>query len=712
MVKSGDSLYVGASTNGTDTCGGSSHDYAFKISTTSGQADAAFDPGANAMVRAVAINGGALYLGGSFTTPRPKLARVDLADGHLDSSYHPSLLNSNAVFALAPEGPAMFVGGDFTSIDSVAGTANMARVQANGTVDPAFRPAVRGGDVHTITPDGQGHVYIGGVFSPGNVSGTDPIVGGAMREHVARLDAATGAADAWHADANGEIEAIALAGDRVLLGGFQDITGGAVRHGLAAFDRVTGKLLPADARLDNSVWQLAQAGAALYALGDFEHSGNLTRHGLVKLDPATGAADPVWDPGDGNGGVDAIAITDGALYAGGYFAGADTVGGASPDYLAKLSLDGSGAADPAFDAHLDGGVDLLAADGSALYVSGPFTHASGASRGGLAKLAAADGAVATALATGSSTDYNALVAGDGKLYVGGSFSSFAGAPRANLARIDGTTGALDDWQPSTNGGVASISLEGNTVYVGTNPDDWPAPGIAALSATTGAAVAGFPGDVVDYAQSVDAAGGSLYVGGSLSGSNRSFWVLRTRAPQATAAPELTGDARLGATLGCSDGRWSADPERLDRRWLRDGAPIEGASGSTYRVAGADAGHSVSCQVTATNERGSAAATSAPLRIADVPVSTPPGEGPGATPPPPAKGKVKAVRCKVKGRVARCAVTFAGAPRKVGAKLLRGKQVVAKASGRATLVFTARRRLKPGRYTLIVDGTRLRLTVKR
>jgi hypothetical protein len=45
-------------------------------------------------------------------------------------------------------------------------------------------------------------------------------------------------------------------------------------------------------------------------------------------------------------------------------------------------------------------------------------------------------------------------------------------------------------------------------------------------------------------------------------------------------------------------------------------------------------------------------------------------------------------------------------------ILRGRKVVARASGRNALVFKLRGRLKPGRYTLVVDGTRLRVTVRR
>src|SRR5258705_149678 len=57
MALAGDALYVGSTTQGTELCGGSAHDYAHKISTSTGTADAAFDPVPNGMIRAVAVSG-------------------------------------------------------------------------------------------------------------------------------------------------------------------------------------------------------------------------------------------------------------------------------------------------------------------------------------------------------------------------------------------------------------------------------------------------------------------------------------------------------------------------------------------------------------------------------------------------------------------------------------------------------------------------------
>src|SRR5207237_3307560 len=80
-------------------------------------------------------------------------------------------------------------------------------------------------------------------------------------------------------------------------------------------------------------------------------------------------------------------------------------------------------------------------------------------------------------------------------------------------------------------------------------------------------------------------------------------------PRNTAPPEVLGTPAVGQTLTCSPGAWSGSPSpAFTYQWLRDqGQPneaaIELATASTYTVVTEDAGHSLACEVTATNGRG-------------------------------------------------------------------------------------------------------------
>jgi hypothetical protein len=96
------------------------------------------------------------------------------------------------------------------------------------------------------------------------------------------------------------------------------------------------------------------------------------------------------------------------------------------------------------------------------------------------------------------------------------------------------------------------------------------------------------------------------------------------APVNTAAPVLTGTPAVGQTLSCSTGTWSNSPTSFSYAWLRSGVPIAGQAGGTYVVQAADAGHTISCQVTAGNGGGSYTITG--LTTGAYKISFAPGEG--------------------------------------------------------------------------------------
>jgi len=77
-------------------------------------------------------------------------------------------------------------------------------------------------------------------------------------------------------------------------------------------------------------------------------------------------------------------------------------------------------------------------------------------------------------------------------------------------------------------------------------------------------------------------------------------------PRNLDVPYLGGDGAVGATLTCTMGNWGGQPTDYAYAWKSDGADVAG-SGNSYVVAASDAGHSITCVVTATNAAGSTAA---------------------------------------------------------------------------------------------------------
>ncbi len=107
---------------------------------------------------------------------------------------------------------------------------------------------------------------------------------------------------------------------------------------------------------------------------------------------------------------------------------------------------------------------------------------------------------------------------------------------------------------------------------------------------------------------------AVNVATTTTGIDAALFELSPTKPASTEAPLLSGNAAVGGLLTCAPGRWANKPTALEYAWLRDGLPIPGQLAGTYRVQSADAGHSISCAVTASNGAGSATATSAALNV--------------------------------------------------------------------------------------------------
>ena len=86
---------------------------------------------------------------------------------------------------------------------------------------------------------------------------------------------------------------------------------------------------------------------------------------------------------------------------------------------------------------------------------------------------------------------------------------------------------------------------------------------------------------------------------------------------ATGAPVISGSAKVGETVKCSEGSWNEPVGQLTLKyqWLRDNITINGATASSYKVESTDAAHLLYCQVTARNGHSEEAhATSEPVAI--------------------------------------------------------------------------------------------------
>lgn len=108
---------------------------------------------------------------------------------------------------------------------------------------------------------------------------------------------------------------------------------------------------------------------------------------------------------------------------------------------------------------------------------------------------------------------------------------------------------------------------------------------------------------------------------------------------------ISGTAQVGATLTATPGAWAPAPTTRSYQWRRDGAPIVGATGTTYTAVAADAGTvlTVTESVTGTHLIG-VPVTSVGVTVAAAPVTAAPQVVPAVnTKVPAVRGKAKVGR---------------------------------------------------------------------
>jgi hypothetical protein len=115
-----------------------------------------------------------------------------------------------------------------------------------------------------------------------------------------------------------------------------------------------------------------------------------------------------------------------------------------------------------------------------------------------------------------------------------------------------------------------------------------------------------------------------------SGINAALKPVPPKPPVNKILPKVSGTPAAGATLTCGGALWIVSPGggTITFQWLRDGAPILGATTRTYTVEAVDEGHSLACEETERDAGGVGKAVSASVAIPAAVVPPPP-------PPPPA-----------------------------------------------------------------------------
>ncbi|MDQ6859858.1 MAG: dockerin type I domain-containing protein [Verrucomicrobiota bacterium] len=266
--------------------------------------------------------------------------------------------------------------------------------------------------------------------------------------------------------------------------------------------------------------------------------GGQTRNYIARLDATTGAADS-WNPNATNQVYGVAVQADGKVLAVGTFI---TIGGEARNRIARL--DAAGFAD-SFNPNANNSVDAIAVQADEkILVGGDFNGANsigGQTRNYIARFDATTGAADSFDPSASNLVFSIAVQPDGKILAGGFFNSIGGQTRNNIARLDAATGAADLFNPNANSAVRSVAVQadGNILAAGsfTSIGGSQRNRIARLDATTGAADSFDPSaNGAVYSIALQADGKGLAGGGFTSVGGQSRFLL-ARLSNDTAAQQ-------------------------------------------------------------------------------------------------------------------------------------------------------------------------------
>lgn len=464
------------------------------------------------------------------------------------------------VAAIAPDGAGgWYVGGSFTDVGDQH-HPNLAHIRGDGTVEQAFDPAPDG-DVTGLVVAG-GKLYVTGSFTH---------VGGAARAGLAALDLATGSATGWAPQPDGGVRALLEHDGTLYVGGDFTHIVGQQRSGLAAFRLADGALTGFAPAINGSVTALAAGVDRLYVSGDF--TAPRPHLAAFRLD---GSVDGGWQPVAQASARQLLFVAPDRVYVmsrGAQHFERGVAYGAVVDAATGAGI---------YDETFLWGPGVAALDGTRLLTSGFRWEGPAPS-----EQRASEGIFTRQLGTPTAPQFlargldlasvSAIVPlADGGALVGAGFRSLGGVRRDNLAAVDLTTGRATDWNPGSthqSAAVRALVVAGDTVFAGgafSSAGGAPNQRVVALDKASGAARA-WPLDADGDVRALAVAGDTAYV----------------------------------ATLTCSPGIW-AGATAYALQWVRDFTQVT-AEGAAYTVTDADAGHRLTCRVTATGPGGWATA---------------------------------------------------------------------------------------------------------
>jgi hypothetical protein len=267
---------------------------------------------ANGRIYSIVALGDVVFIAGSFSSvngqSRQRVAALDADTGALVNGWNPGANGTVRSLAVAADGSAIYLGGKFASVGG-ASRARLAAVEPRtGNVLP-WRPSVPA-DVMSVAATDE-RVVVGTAGVGGN---------------CIAYDAGTGSED-WLVHADGNVQAVGVAGDLAYCGGHGAVADGQPRKKIFAVDLDTGALSPWNPGMNSTVGVRAIVGLGQQVSigGDFTQVFTEARQGFAQFTdpeaPPLGVALPFADGFDRgvfgwsavtNAGVEELAFAEAA----------------------------------------------------------------------------------------------------------------------------------------------------------------------------------------------------------------------------------------------------------------------------------------------------------------------------------------------------------------------------------------------------------------
>lgn len=443
----GGTIYNTISDNNGGWFVGGAFSYQGKVNLIHILADNTVDPSftcnTNSAVRSLILEGTSLYIGGEFTQINSQsinyLALADATTGSIDLSWNPN--PNNDVFTLLKDNNKLYIGGAFTNIAN-SGNRYFAIIDiASATFIPAISTK---NNVNTINKDAN-NIYIGGSFNTENgfYTGTSAVISTTSdipNHYFPKIDALT-------------ITSISDGNGGWYIGGTFTYQGKSNLIHVLPDNTIDNNFAP---NPNNYPQSLFLDGNTLYVGGAFTQIGGQNISYLASINSITGVVNTNWNPNPNNNVTTLLKDND-KLYVGGTFT---DIGNSGNKYFAIIDTN---TAEVLQSISTEGVVQVINQDIENIYVGGSFGGVNGFYTGSSTLLSSSSDLPTNNFPKISGSTNVSIPDGNGGWYIGGSFI-YQG--KSNLLHVLPDNSVDTSFSPNPNGIVKALYLDGSTLYVG------------------------------------------------------------------------------------------------------------------------------------------------------------------------------------------------------------------------------------------------------